>query len=164
MTQNARELFIVGLRDAHAMERQAEQMMERQSERMSDYPALQARCREHLEETRQHLRRVEECLEQLGESRSAFKDFAMSTGGNIAAVSNAMAGDEVIKNALSNSGFEHFEVASYRSLLALDDYANLGMKPALQQNLRDDERMAAWVDEHVAQLTLEHARREKRAA
>jgi ferritin-like metal-binding protein YciE len=48
MNQAVRDLFVTGLRNAHAMERQAEEMMERQTARMIDYPDLQARCCEHL--------------------------------------------------------------------------------------------------------------------
>jgi ferritin-like metal-binding protein YciE len=164
MNQAARDLFVTGLRNAHAMERQAEEMMERQTARMTDYPDLQARCREHLAETRQHLKRLEECLEKLGESSSTLKDVAMSLGGNIAAVTNAMAGDEILKNSFANAGFEHFEVAAYRSLIAINDHASFGLKPLLEANMRDDERMATWVDQHVSQLTLEFLRREERRA
>ena len=44
----ARDLFITGLKNAHAMERQAQEMLERQSERMTDYPELKAKAHEHL--------------------------------------------------------------------------------------------------------------------
>jgi ferritin-like metal-binding protein YciE len=53
MNETARDLFVTGLHNAHAMERQADEMMDRHTARMIDYPDLQARCREHLAETRQ---------------------------------------------------------------------------------------------------------------
>jgi ferritin-like metal-binding protein YciE len=164
MNTAARDLFITGLRNAHAMERQAQEMMERQSERMGDYPQLQERCREHLAETRQHLKRVEDCLERLGQSPSTLKDMTMSFGGNIAAITNAMAGDEILKNSFANAGFEHFEVAAYKSLIAIDTHGRFGMSSVLEQNLREDQRMAAWVDENVDKLTLDFVRREERQA
>lgn len=34
----ARDIYVVGLRNAHAMEIQARELMERQSERLGDYP------------------------------------------------------------------------------------------------------------------------------
>ena len=40
--QKARDLLIVGLRNAHAMETQARELMERQSERTGDFPKVQA--------------------------------------------------------------------------------------------------------------------------
>lgn len=40
MTQTARDIFVVGLRNAHAMEIQARELTERQSERLDDYPEV----------------------------------------------------------------------------------------------------------------------------
>ena len=42
MAQTAREIFIVGLRNAHAMETQARELMERQSERLGEPSHLSA--------------------------------------------------------------------------------------------------------------------------
>lgn len=39
------------LRDAHAMEQQAEQMLKAQAARIEHYPQLKARIEQHLEET-----------------------------------------------------------------------------------------------------------------
>lgn len=39
------------LRDAHAMEQQAEKMLKAQSERLEHYPALKARIEQHIQET-----------------------------------------------------------------------------------------------------------------
>jgi ferritin-like metal-binding protein YciE len=51
MTTSARNVFVVGLRNAHSMEVQARELMERQSERLDDYPDVQAKVKEHLAET-----------------------------------------------------------------------------------------------------------------
>jgi ferritin-like metal-binding protein YciE len=37
-SDSARELFITGLRNAHAMEHQVRELMQRQIERSTDYP------------------------------------------------------------------------------------------------------------------------------
>src|SRR5215470_12166257 len=64
MTTNpARDLLVTGLRNAHGMEVQARELMERQCERLDDYPAVQARVRKHLAETVQQLHRLEKCLD-----------------------------------------------------------------------------------------------------
>src|SRR5437588_8366124 len=106
-TETARNLLITGLRNAHAMERQAQELMERQSERTNDFPEVKARLQRHLDETRQQLRRLESCLEQCGERESAIKDAALSTMGNLAAMAHTMAGDEILKNTFANNAFEH---------------------------------------------------------
>jgi ferritin-like metal-binding protein YciE len=43
MPNTARDIFVVGLRNAHAMETQARELMERQSERLDDYPEVKAK-------------------------------------------------------------------------------------------------------------------------
>src|SRR4051794_40044439 len=160
----ARDLFITGLKNAHAMERQAQEMLERQSERMTEYPELQAKAKEHLLETREQMRRLEECLEQLGSSPSTLKDTALAFGANMAAMGHAMAGDEVLKNAFASNALEHFEIASYKSLLTMADRAGIAMRTVLEKSLREEERMAEWVDKHVETLTVQYMQKEERAA
>src|SRR4051812_25999739 len=113
----ARDLFITGVRNAHAMERQAEEMLERQVDRMTDYPDLLTRLREHLRETKEQQKRLESILEEVDSSPSTVKDLALSLGANIAAMGHAMAGDEVLKNTFANSALESYEIAAYKSLI-----------------------------------------------
>jgi ferritin-like metal-binding protein YciE len=160
----ARDLFITGLKNAHAMERQAQEMLERQGERMVDYPELKAKAEEHLLETREQMRRLEKCLEQLGSSPSTIKDTALALGANMAAMSHAMASDEVLKNTFASNALDHFEIAAYKSLLAMADRAGIAVRSTLEQSLREEERMAQWVDEHVEALTLQYMQKEERAA
>jgi ferritin-like metal-binding protein YciE len=160
----ARELFITGLKNAHAMERQAQEMLERQAERMTDYPELRTKAQEHLLETREQLRRLETCLEQLGSSPATLKDAALALGANMAAMGHAMAGDEVLKNTFASNALEHFEIAAYKSLLTMADRAGIAVRPVLEQSLREEERMAEWVDKNVESLTLQYMQKEERAA
>lgn len=164
MAQMARELLIVGLRNAHAMESQAQQLMQRQSERTAEYPEVQARLRQHLQETKQQMRRLEDCLRQFGETESTMKDAALSVGANLAAMAHAFAGDEILKNTFANNGFEHYEIAAYKSLLALCKQAGVDLSGPLQQSLREEEEMAQWIDSHVEDVTLQYLAREESEA
>src|SRR4051812_49888466 len=95
MTQTARDIFVVGLRNAHAMEIQARELMERQSERMDDYPEVKSKLVEHLAETKQQIERLDKCLEACGETASTLKDAAQSVMANTMAMAHTMAGDEI---------------------------------------------------------------------
>jgi ferritin-like metal-binding protein YciE len=76
-----------------------------------------------------------------------------------------MADDEVLKNTFANSALEHYEIAAYKSLLAMADVAGVSdSKATLEQSLREEERMVEWVDAHVQPLTLEYLRHEQRSA
>jgi ferritin-like metal-binding protein YciE len=165
MTQTARDIFVVGLRNAHAMEIQARELMERQSEKLDDYPEVKAKVAAHLQETNQQLKRLEQCLEACGESTSTVKDTAQSVAANAMAMAHSMAGDEILKNTFANNAFEHFEIAAYKSLLTLCPAAGMeAARAALEISLKEEERMAAWIDANVAKVTMEYVRHEQQAA
>jgi ferritin-like metal-binding protein YciE len=139
--------------------------MERQSERLGDYPDVQAKVKEHLAETNEQLKRLEQCLEACGETSSTLKDTVQSAMANTMAMANAMAGDEILKNTFANSAFEHFEIAAYKSLLTLCGSAGQEKARALlEANLEEEERMAAWIDAHVGKVTQDYLAVEQRKA
>ena len=165
MANTARDIFIVGLRNAHAMEIQARELMERQSERLGDYPNVQAKVAAHLAETKEQIRRLDQCLEACGESASSLKDTAQSVAANVMAMTHAMAGDEILKNTFANNAFEHFEIAAYKSLLALCSQAGMDAARApLEMSLREEEQMAAWIDANIGEVTKAYVLHQQQAA
>ncbi len=153
-TDAARELYITGLRNQHAVEHQAIELLERQLGRLENYPEMAERMRTHLAESQEQARRIEELLGALDSTHSAIKDTMMGIVGNLAAMAHAPAPDEVIKNTLANYAFEHFEIAAYRSLQALAELAGHGgSETALRQSLREEEAMAAWIEAHIVPTT-----------
>lgn len=160
-----RDIFVAGLRNAHAMETQAREMMERQSERLTDYPEVQAKVRSHLTETEGQMKRLEECLAEFDESTSSLKDTAQSFMGNMAAMMHAAADDEILKNTFANNAFENYEIAAYKSLLAMCGPASAeNCKAALEANLREEESMADWIEANVARVTEAYLRKQAKAA
>jgi ferritin-like metal-binding protein YciE len=152
----ARNLLIDGLRNAHAMETQARELMERQSERTSDFPQIQAKLSQHLTETREQLKRLEECLHACGEKASPLRGAAVATMANVTAMARAIAGDEILKNTFANNAFEHYEIAVYKSLLALSEQAGVDLSVPLQTSLCEEQEMADWIDQHVKDVTLQY--------
>src|SRR5215471_7865317 len=126
MTMNpARDLLVTGLRNAHGMEVQARELMQRQCERLKEYPAVQTRLRQHLAETVQQLHRLEQCLAACEETASTIKDALLSALANLTALGHAVADDEILKNTFANAAFEHYEIAAYESLLVLCEQAGM---------------------------------------
>ena len=159
MPQDAREIFITGLRNAHAMETQAREMMERQSERLDNYPEVKARVEQHLRETEGQIDRLDRLLGSAGESASTLKDATQSFMGNMVAMAHTVMPDEILKNTFANNAFEHFEIAAYKSLLALADIAGASSaKPLLAASLKEEEAMAAWIDQHIDSVTRSYVR------
>lgn len=164
MANTARNLLITGLKNAHAMEVQARELMERQSGRTQEFPEVQQRLKLHLQETNEQIQRLEECLRRCGESESTLKDTAQSTVANFMAMGHAMASDEILKNTFANNAFENYEIAAYKSLLALCKQSGVDLSGPLTASLHEEERMAKWVDEHVQDVTLQFLDQQERKA
>ena len=148
------ELFLTGLRNQHAVENQAISLLSRQVERLENYPEMEVRMRQHIEETKIQERRLDDILADLGSSASGLKDAGLSMTGNMAAMMHAIAPDEVVKNSFANYAFEHFEIASYKSLLVMADaVGQTGAKAALTKSLNEEIAMAEWIDQHLADTT-----------
>ncbi len=152
-----RSVFVTGLQNAHAVENQALALIDRQLDRLVNYPELRERLRMHRGETEVQIRRVEEILASLNSSNSSWKDMAMNFMGNMAALGNVMAADEVLKDQLVNYAFENFEIASYRSLIAMSEAGDFqDATRLLRDTLREEEAMAAWVLDTLPDLTLKY--------
>ncbi|MCU6678612.1 ferritin-like domain-containing protein [Leclercia tamurae] len=142
------------LRDAHAMEKQAESMLESMASRIDNYPDVRARIEQHLSETKHQITLLEEILDRNDISRSMLKDsmskmmaFGQSMGGMAAS-------DEIVKGSISGYVFEQFEIACYTSLLAAAKKAgDVASVPAIESILAEEQRMADWLIQHIPDTT-----------
>ncbi|MDY0922727.1 ferritin-like domain-containing protein [Leclercia sp. CFBP8987] len=142
------------LRDAHAMEKQAESMLESMASRIDNYPDVRARIEQHITETKHQITLLEEILDRNDISRSMLKDsmskmmaFGQSMGGMAAS-------DEIVKGSISGYVFEQFEIACYTSLLAAAKKAgDVASIPAIESILAEEQRMADWLIQHIPDTT-----------
>jgi ferritin-like metal-binding protein YciE len=160
MADSYKDLYITGLRDAHALETQAVELLKRQVERLENYPAMSERLRQHIEESRNQATRIERILDNFGTSQSTLKDAGLGLVGNLLALAHAPAPDEVVKNTLANYAFEHYEIASYRGLLTMAEMAGDASGPKLlQESLEEEIRMAEWINQHLSETVRTYMQR-----
>lgn len=157
---DAREHLLDWLRDAHAMEQQAEQMLKAQAARIEHYPELKARIEQHIEETLGQQALLEGCITRLGSSPSRLKD----TMGKVAAMGQAIGGmvasDEIVKGSMAGYVFEHMEIASYRTLIAAAEaLGDQGTRAACERILAEEEAMARWLQDHLPDVTRQFLER-----
>lgn len=151
----AESLFIAGLKDAHAMERQSQEMLEQMLSRIENYPKVRERLAQHLDETLMQKERLEQVLELTGSDRSVFKDMAMTAMGAMGAMANAMAEDEILKNSLASYAQKNFEIASYEALITLGQESGYTKAlPLLGKSLTEERGMAIWLAENLREVTL----------
>lgn len=137
MASSIRDIDIAGLTNAHALEAQAIQPINRQVERIENHPEMRERLRLHGEESRRLQERVAQILDALGTSPFGCKDIGTSLMGNVAAI------------------------ASYRSVLTMAEAAgDTGAPRLLEQNLRDEMALARWIEEHLDATTRRTTQRE----
>ena len=149
------------LRDAHAMEEQAEQMLKTQASRIESYPELAARIRQHLEETRSQRDRLESCIERRGASNSSMKDMAARLSAMMQGMGAMMSSYEVMKGILTSYAFEHFEIASYRILVAAAEAVGDAETARVCEAIcREEEAMASWLADHIPGVTQTYLSRE----
>ena len=142
------------LRDAYAMERQAETLLHAQLKRVDRYPHLQDRLRLHLDDTLDQQTLVKACLKRLGTAPSALKDAAAQIAGYGQVASNMMSVDEVMKGALAGYAFVQVEIAASTALVAAAQAAGEAEIVACCDRLLQQERdMAAWLLRHLPDLT-----------
>jgi len=154
MSDDARSWLVTWLRDAHAMEEQAEAMLAAQAERIDNYPDLAQRIRQHHEETRGQAQRLRECLEGMGEGTSMVKDAGAKLMASAQAIGGAFAGDEVMKGSLASYTFEQMEIASYTALIAAAEHlGETKVAQVCQQNLQEEIAMAEWLNSHLPGTT-----------
>ncbi|MCZ0960931.1 ferritin-like domain-containing protein [Paracoccus benzoatiresistens] len=143
----AHDLFVDGLRNAHAMENQALSIMQPQLNRLEHYPEVAALLDRHIRETEGQIARIDQILDSIGESPSGLKDTMLSFSGSMAAVTHSLTSDEILKNSMANFAFEHFEIAAYTALITAAELdGQTSAIPLLRQNLDEELAMAAAID------------------
>jgi ferritin-like metal-binding protein YciE len=159
-SETAVNIYITGLRHQHAVENEAIALLERQVGRLENYPEMQERMQQHIGETHEQARRLDALLDALGSTASSVMDTALGFRGDMAAPGDAATQDEVIKNCLANFAFENYEIAGYKALLALAEHTgHAAAMRLLATSLREEQAMARWIDDHLAQTALTFVRR-----
>lgn len=154
MAYSQREILVTGLKNAYALESHAADVTQNQASRLGDYPELQRRVRQHHEETLRQRDRLGECLSELGESPSTLKDSVLRLVGNMQTMFHATADDEVLKGTFASVSLEHYEIAAYKSLIAMAEAcAERAVVEVCRQNLREEEAMAEFLDRNIEQVT-----------
>ncbi|GAB2790620.1 ferritin-like domain-containing protein [Halomonas shantousis] len=162
MATVAEKRLVEWLRDAHAMEQQAEKMLKGQASRIEHYPDLKQRIEQHIEETVHQAELIESCIARHDASPSGMKDM----GGKVAAFGQAMSGsaadDEIVKGGIASYAFEHFEMASYKALIAAAEEAgDQETKRICEGILKEEEAMAAWLAQHLPETVHLYLKREE---
>lgn len=154
MNEKAREHLQDWLRDAHAMEKQAEKMLRDQAGRLEHYPELKTRIEQHIQETEEQIDLLEGVIDRANMSTSTVKDM----GAKFAAMGQSLGGmfapDEVVKGGVASYTFEHFEIANYRALILTAEHCGeTEIMRVCEKILKQEEAMAKWLEDNLPTVT-----------
>jgi ferritin-like metal-binding protein YciE len=149
--QTPNEQLITWLDDAHAMENGLIGILQNHATHFANrMPDAASRISQHIVETQQHAQRLRECLRILGASPSGVKSTLSSIVGSIEGATTFMFRDQLVKNALADYASEQFEVACYTALVsAATRLGHADVAELCQQNLEEDQMMAAWLLQQI---------------
>jgi ferritin-like metal-binding protein YciE len=140
--EDVREEVVKYLRDAHALEGQALQLLEAGPE-IAEFDELRSVFERHVEQTREHQRLVDERLEELGSAPSRVQAAAMRASAlNLGGFFKAQP-DTPVKLAGFAYAFEALEAGAYELLARTARRAGDQQTVALAERILGDENAAA---------------------
>jgi len=151
----ARDLFVDGLRNAHAVATQGRTVLDAQLSRLENYPKVKAKLEENRRQKDLQLERFEQILESLGHSPSSFKDTTMSMAGSLTSMMNSGADDEILKNSFATFALASYEVAAFETLLLLAEAAGeTAAMPPIQECVSEERAAAAFIADHLRETGM----------
>jgi ferritin-like metal-binding protein YciE len=182
---NSRDLKLIQyLNEAYGKERQLETALQAHIQMASPRPPYKKRLQQHLRETKDHAKRVERRIKQLGgkavpidlpgpepvdkvaEAVTAAANKAMAAAkGPVHAIRGTGEEEKLLKNAKTEYWNEAEEIATYSAIQTLAESVGDRDTAQLAKAIkRDEERMQAFLERLIPQLTKAVARSEIPAA
>lgn len=161
---SAKDIYLTGLRNQHAVETQAIGTIQNELPRMKDFPELAAKMQEDKERSTTQAARLDELLARHGSSKSLAKEAVTGAVATVAGFAHLGASDDVIKNVLAAVGFKAYEIGSYKVLLTLADAAGAEAdKAMLQQSMKEEQEMGDWLGSHIPDFVRGYVHRQQSA-
>jgi len=146
--------LLAWLKDAHAMEKQAETMLSAMAGRIDSYPEVRTMLEEHLQETHVQAEQLERCIVRLGGDTSTVKDLMGKFMASAQGMSGMFVSDEIVKGYMASYTFEHMEIIAYKVLIAAAELLNDAETASVCKSiLAQEERMAARLSEFAPVAT-----------
>lgn len=152
---NAQELFVHNLSEIYDAEHQFVEGQQEMAQQASDQD-LKSAIEDHIGQTQQHARNLEQIFEQLGQQpQRATNEVAQ---GLVSEAQQLMqeTQDENLRDVAINAAVikvEHFEMGSYRGLVtAAQQMGQDEIVDLLQQNLQEEEQTAQTAEQSAPEL------------
>jgi ferritin-like metal-binding protein YciE len=145
------------LNEAHGKEKELETALEAHIG-MTDRASYKNRLQAHLRETKEHARKVERRIKQLGASPQAVQTVVAKATATLKGPVHALRGtgaeERLLKNAKTEYSEEAEEIATYTAIEAFaDSVGDRDTAKVAREIRRDEERMARYLEGLIPQLS-----------
>ncbi|HZZ56310.1 MAG TPA: DUF892 family protein [Opitutaceae bacterium] len=145
------------LRDAHALERAVEKILEGHARAARAYPELAERLLSHLGQTHEHVARVEKGLRLLGSDPSASETAAGRILGSLQSAASLALPDPVVTSVAGDYALEHLEISTYTAIVAAAEAADQEEIAELsRRTIAEEKEMADWLREYLPLLSVKY--------
>lgn len=142
------------LRDAHAMEEQAEKLFRGQASRLKAHRDLSAKLEEEVTFIEANKMLLSDSLKKQGSRTSTVKDSFGKFMGFEQNMAGIVVSDEPVKGILALHTFSQMAVGSYKILVAATDATGKSdIKTTCEAILSSAERRAAWIEKELDSVT-----------
>lgn len=154
MNDSQKERILKWLNSAYAMEKSIVDTLKNHANDAKDNPQVSTLIEKHLAETEGHAEMVKSAIERLGGDVSGIKEAGSRIMGMMKELPMEFSSDENIKNALEEFATEHFEIASYTSLLAAGEmFGDEELVSMCKQIISEEQTMADALKETIPTTT-----------
>ncbi len=162
-SNTAKDVYLTGLRNQHAVETQAIGTVKNELSRMTAYPQLRARMEQERSQSTEQAARLDKLLANHGSSASVAKEMAAGTVATVTGFTHIVASDEVLKDVLAAIGYKAYEIASYKTLITLAQAAGVEADiPTLELSMKEEQEMGDWLGSHLPEFVqaylVQHAK------
>ncbi len=152
-SNNAKDVYLSGLRNQHAVETQAIGTIQNELPRMQRYPELHAKMQQEKQRSTTQAARLDSLLSRHGTSASLAKEAVTGAVATVAGFAHMGAGDEVLKNVLAAVGYKAYEIGSYKLLITLAEASGAADDVSvLQTSLQEEQEMGDWLGTNIPSL------------
>lgn len=154
--QDHRQHLLAWLRDAHAMEEQAQITLLGQIQLFDGDPELRAKLIEHRNQTQRHAEEIRLCSQRHNDDPLLLREMAAKFAGFMRNTARLFAGDQHVRSIRALYSFEHVEIACYRTLITAAEAAGEhDIKRVCELILAEEEAMADWLRDRLPLVTQE---------
>jgi ferritin-like metal-binding protein YciE len=144
------DLLIAWLNDAYAMEQSQQAMLKRFVKDFEDFPEIQAKLEQHIQDAREEAGQMNDCIEHLGGKLSKTKSMLGNIVGALQGMSTAPYKDQAVKDLLIWHATEHFEHAAHAALAAGARACSENEIATICERIAQEEKATAdWTEQQI---------------